>query len=168
MASFAISQQPLPWPTASTTPPPPPPPHTGTAKRIRIKRETCFSLASCSGPMTSPLQPPAPKIPAAQHIFPSHRRPSILFEFHHFIPISRLLQKCLVYVHISTCCILLRCSNVQPGYRLNPFIKSIKHIKINISEKNKLRKQLVMTERFFDVISQCSPNCINALIQICG
>lgn len=59
LASSAISQQPLPWLTAS--PPLPSPSLARTAKRIRIKRETCFSLASCSGPMTSPLQPPAPR-----------------------------------------------------------------------------------------------------------
>lgn len=91
MLAVGPAWHPLPFPSSPCLGrlPDTPPPPAGTAKRIRIKRETCFSLASCSGPMTSPLQPPAPRFQPPSTFFPSRRRPSILFEFHHFIPISK-------------------------------------------------------------------------------
>lgn len=91
MLAVGPAWHPLPFPSSPCLgwlPAPPPlssPPLARTAKRIRIKRETCFSLASCSGPMTSPLQPPAPRFQPPCTFF-SPFRPSILFEFHHFIP----------------------------------------------------------------------------------
>lgn len=115
LASFAISQQPLPWPTAS------PPPPAGTAKRIRIKRETCFSLASCSGPMTSPLQPPAPRFQPPSTFFPFCRRPSILFEFHHFIHISKQLFKMFSYIFICVSADML--PSTPLGFSIGPFKK---------------------------------------------
>lgn len=113
MASFAISQQPLPWPCASTPPPLPsttstssystvpslpPPPSSGTAKRIRIKRETCFSLSSRFGPMTSPLQLPAPgfQTPSAFFLFavnpPFYLNSSILYQRQQRVGERRVLQ----------------------------------------------------------------------------
>lgn len=80
MLAVGPAWHPLPFPSSPClgrlpAPPPllpslPPLPFTGTAKRIRIKRETCFSLASCSGPMTSPLQPPAPRFQPPSTFFP--------------------------------------------------------------------------------------------------
>lgn len=101
------------------------------AKRIRIKsdreRETCFSLASCSpAPMTSPsasLQPRDSSRPA--HFFPLcsplhlhsplfRRRPSILFEFLHFIPTSPRLSPLKYHACFPSFCVLFFFLPPQP------------------------------------------------------
>lgn len=130
LASFAISQQPLPWPTANQpapllpSSPSPSHPPAGTAKRIRIKRETCFSLASCSGPMTSPLQPPAPRFQPPSTFFPF----AVVVDDPPFY-----LNSTILYLHQSW---LLHGANfvlfsflflhiISQEYRINPFRKSI-------------------------------------------
>lgn len=84
MLAVGPAWHPLPFPSSPCLgwlPAPPPlssPPLARTAKRIRIKRETCFSLASCSGPMTSPLQPPAPRFQPPSTFFPPFDPPFYL------------------------------------------------------------------------------------------
>lgn len=127
MASFAISQQPLPWLAASHPPPPQPPPTpTGTAKRIRIKRETCFSLASCSGPMTSPLQLPAPRFQPPSTFFPFAVDPpfylnsTILYLYQ-----SRLLQMPHLCHCLCFCAYAAHCFSALCNHRINQPIQKI-------------------------------------------
>lgn len=114
MLAVGPAWHPLPFPSSPwlgrLPGPPPPPPPAGPAKRIRIKRKTCFSLASCSGPMTSPLQPPAPRFQSPGTFFPSADGPSILFEFLHFQQISKCMW-CNQFPRTST------------GFRINILFK---------------------------------------------
>lgn len=115
----------------------PPPPPAGTAKRIRIKRETCFSLASCSGPMTSPLQPPAPRFQPPSIFFPFAVDPpfylnsTILYLYQ-----SRLFKmpnSCFYLCFCNMWHIPMLYSCIQ-GTLLNHSEKSIKHFIQNWNE----------------------------------
>ena len=136
LASFAISQQPLPWLSAS----PPPPTPSGTAKRIRIKRETCFSLASCSGPMTSPLQPPAPRFQPPSTFFPFTVDPP----FYLNSTILYLFRKQTLYFrtgwfHVRASVHLLQGANLDVQRAHSE--KSIKPNQTNISLKKKKEEE---------------------------
>lgn len=154
LASFAISQQPLPWPAARYPPPP-----AGTAKRIRIKRETCFSLASCSGPMTSPLQPPAPRFQPPSTFFPFAVDPpfylnsTILYLYQ-----SRVFKMPNFCFHVCFCA-HFSALHVHPGNNINPFRK--------INNKFLSKQERAVTDGCFDIIFQLSKLRLRAA-QSCG
>lgn len=83
--------------------------------------------------MTSPLQPPAPRFQPPSTFFPFCRRPSILFEFHHFIPISKQLFKMFSYIFICVSADML--PSTPLGFSIGPFKKKrIKRTQTNVSQ----------------------------------
>lgn len=77
----------LPGPPYPNTPPTPHP--CWDCKEDQNKERDLFFTRLLLRPNDITSAASSPQIPAAQHIFPFRRRPSILFEFHHFIPISK-------------------------------------------------------------------------------
>ena len=142
MASFAISQQPLPWLAAKPSLPP-----AGPAKRIRIKRETCFSLASCSGPMTSPLQPPAPRFQPPSTFFPfAVDPPFYLNSTILYLNQSRLLKKkmCFCYCAYATHHFSASCNQDTESIGAE---RSMKHLETDVKAAN-------MTDGCFGIVFQ--------------
>lgn len=141
MLAVGPAWHPLPFPSSpclGRLPAPHPPSPAGTAKRIRIKRETCFSLASCSGPMTSPLQPPAPRFQSPGTFFPFAVDPPFYLNSSIFYRYpSRLLKMPNVRFYLCFCvCAAVYFPVCNHATELTESIQKInKHIPRNVSFK---------------------------------
>lgn len=151
MLAVGPAWHPLPFPSspclgrAPVTPPQPCPSTTTTTphphwncKEDQNKERDLFFTRLLLWPNDITSAASSPQIPAAQHIFPLRRRPSILFEFHHFIPISKQTP-CPICV-FNLCCRAHAAhhfsASCNQGYGMNLFRKPITHIQKN-------RKQLM-------------------------
>lgn len=132
MASFAISQQPLPWPTASPHLPPSPPPSTlhphWNCKEDQNKERDLFFTRLLLWPNDITSAASSPQIPAAQRIFPFfavdppfYLNSTIL----HLYQSSLLQNASLVplFVCLCVCCTSFLCM-AQPT-RINESIQKI-------------------------------------------
>lgn len=138
MASFAISQQPSPWPTASS-----PHPH---CKEDQNKERDLFFTRLLLWPNDITSAASSPQIPAAQHIFPFRRRPSILFEFHHFIPILKegsLKMPDFVFFLFVCVCVYAASLFSATRTRSESIQKINETLKVMFHIKKKNRKQLI-------------------------
>lgn len=150
-SSPCLGRQPAPSPPPPPFHPPPHPPLHWNCKEDQNKERGLFFTRLLLWPNDITSAASSPQIPAAQHIFPSRRRrPSILFEFHHFKPFIKADE------HLS-----LSLNNSSPSLGVNPFRKSNTYQTFQAAN---------VTNRSSDVIRQSSPNFIRALIaavQIC-
>lgn len=167
MASFAISQQPLPWPTASHPPPPPllpslplcspHHPHWNCKEDQNKERDLFFTrLLLWPNDITSAAS--SPQIPAAQHIFPFF---AVDPPFYLNSTILYLYQNRL----LKNVCFCRLCPWAYAAHHFSATriqsepIQKINETYSNISLKKQKTKQEAVnkTDGCFDIISQCSP-----------